>query len=278
MIPLKWKTRRPGLMIPVFFLCLFPTDGQEPLAGVKAMALAGCFVSRTGNPGSMENQAGLADEPVTELSLLHRQPFLVRDLGISSLACCFPIPHGGMGMTVSTLGIHGMRYYSAWIGCGLRLGSNLSAGMGIHLLDFATAEYGHHPGAGCSLGFQYRAGDRLLVGGHICNPVSAAPGIDSRNSLPMILSTGIAYTFFKTATWYTELQASPHGPVAWANGIEAVVPPSVILMAGIRTQPLTLSAGVSLPWNRWKFTSAVAWCFDTGITPGFALGYRWDHE
>lgn len=273
-LPRKWKLAGPGLMIPVFFLSSCDVCGQEISGDAITTAMAGCHVTRWGSHAAGGNQAALGWEGKASLSLHHGRPCLLRELGTGTLAARIPVSNGGFGISLSVLGIPGMQQYSSWIGYGLRLGTSLTAGMGLYFSDLASGEYGHRASAGCALGMQFRLNDHLMLGGHVRHPVSYTPGKNTSFRLPMTLSAGMSYGFFETAKLYAELQASPAEPLCCMLGTEVGFSPSLNLYLGFRTGPPALSGGISVTTAHWLVAMASTWHFDTGITPACSLRYE----
>ncbi len=274
-IPRKWSMARPGFLIPVFFLCFFQVSGQTPWQEPAVMAAGGCFVSRSSLADGRFNQAGLAWVSNESLSILHTQPFLIGELGISGLSFQLPLHRGGFGIAFSTFGITGLRHISSWTGYGLLLSPGISAGMGLYVQDAFIGELGHHFGAGCALGIQMKIRDGLILGAHVRHPVSWAAERTSRNLLQMVISTGLSYTFFQTATYHTDLQFGPVGSIRWAHGLEISLTESIKMLLGVNNTPNTITGGTSIQHGHWVITIAAAYCFDTGTSPGCSLAYDW---
>ncbi|MEN8157130.1 MAG: hypothetical protein ABFS10_09270 [Bacteroidota bacterium] len=273
--PRMWNMARPGFLIPVFFLSFFPGSGQVPWQESTGTALGGCFASRTGMANAMYNQAGLGRMKEHAISLHHARPFLIKELGISSLSLQLPAERGGFGATLSTTGIKGLRQLTSWIGYGLHLHPAIYAGVGINLMDNITLEYGHHLAAGCALGIQTTVRDDLVLGAHVRNPLTWSTMESTTRSAPMELSTGLSYTFFRTATWHVDFQFRGGDRLRWCQGLEIFVTDYFRLLLGLSSAPYTLSGGISLKFRNQGITMATASCFETGITPSLTLYHGW---
>ncbi len=273
--PRKWNMARPGFLIPVFFLSFSAVSGQIPWQESSGTALGGCFASRTGMADAMHNQAGLGRMKEHAISLHHARPFLVKELGISSLSLQIPVDRGGFGATLSTFGITGLRQLTSWIGYGVQLHPGIYAGVGINLRDNLTMEYGHHLAAGCALGIQTSIREELVLGAHVRNPLTWSAMESTTGSALMELSTGLSYTFFRTATWHVDFQFRAGERLRWCQGLEIFVTDSVRLLLGLSSVPYTLSGGISLKFRNQGITMATASCFETGITPSCSLYHGW---
>ena len=170
--PQKWNLKRPGLLIPVFFLCLIPVSAQLPWPKASVAACGGCFVARSGYTNAMYNQAGLGWISKNSISLQHSLPFIISGLGISSVSGQIQVGEGAFGAAFSTFGIRGLNTSSAWVSYGMKLHPGITAGMGIHLWNYSIPEQViFHPGFSCALGIQARINEKLVIGGHLLHPV-----------------------------------------------------------------------------------------------------------
>ena len=274
--PRKWNLMRPGFLIPVFFLSCCPGSGQIPWQESLVSAAGGCFASRPGLTDGRYNQAGLGWIEHHSLSAQHAQPFIIGELGIASLSVQVPAGTGGLGATLSSFGITGLRQTSAWISYGLKLHPDLSAGLGLHFWNSTTRDHVlFHFGASFALGIQFRVNESLFLGAHVMHPVvwpHRNPGTGHRM---MMISTGLSYGFFKTATYHSDLHILPEGCLQWSHGLEVYLTESVMILLGMHNRPYSISGGVSVKCKRWSVTIATTYRFDTGTTPSSSLSYAW---
>lgn len=275
-LPQKWNIMRPGFFIPVFFLSLFPCTGQIPWQESSVSATGGSFVSRSGQTCGRYNQAGLGWISNNSLSVQHCQPFILTGLGIASLSIQIPAGTGGFGANFTSFGITGLRQTSAWVSYGLKFHPDISAGLGLHFWNSTTREkVFFHVGASCALGLRIRVQENFYLGAHILHPFV----LPFRNSVPgqqlMMISTGLSYGFFKTATYHSDLHILPQGVLQWSHGLEIILKKSVRILLGMHNRPYAVSGGISVQGLRWSLTIAIAYRFDTGTTPSSSLSYAW---
>ncbi len=274
--PRRWTLKRPGLMIPVFFLSLVDVTGQPTWNVPSVSAAGGTFVSRPGVTTGRYNQAGLGWCTQRSLTMHHARPFLMGELGVASLSAQVPYKAGAFGATLTTFGITGYRQSSCWISYGLKIHPAITVGTGLHYWNTSTRDQvGFHMGIGCALGIMVRVGENLMLGGHVLHPVSWSDETEESGTGLMVISAGWSYTFFKTATWHSDLHIAPEGMLQWCQGLEVTVLHSLKILAGLHNHPLSLSGGVSLEHHRWSVTLAAEYLFDTGFTPSASLSYGW---
>jgi len=259
--PHKWMLKRPGYILPVFFLslCTVYVTGQISVLETTAAALGGVYVTRSGFMSASHNQAGLGWIDDHSISLQHCSPFM--KLGISSIAAQVKVQKGALGASISTFGITGLRQSSLWLSFGMKLSPDISAGLGMHFQTYSIPEKSfYHPGLGLALGIQGRINEHWVVGAHIQK---------------MIISAGCSYSFFNTATWYSELHCRPGHPIQFGNGLEWKLHKILRLMIGINNQPFTWSAGLALDHHKWRVDLAFQYVTDTGIIPYTSFHHVW---
>ncbi|MEN8203632.1 MAG: hypothetical protein ABFS28_13630 [Bacteroidota bacterium] len=265
--PQTWMLKRPGIMLPVFFLSLFPVfiTGQSVAQESSRAALGGTFVTGSGFMSACQNQAGLGWIEHHSLSLQHSRPFM--ELGVSVLAAQIKDPKGAWGTVFSTFGITGLRQSSVWLSYGMRLSPSLSAGLGMHFHTFSIPEKSFfHSGLDLALGLQTRISEHWVLGVHMATE-------SSRQS--MCISAGCAYSFFNTATCYSELHIKPGQGIQLANGLEWSLRKQFSLMLGISNLPLTWSAGVAVLRQNWVMHLAFQYVTENGSIPHSSLHYVW---
>jgi hypothetical protein len=274
--PLWWNLKRPGFLLPVFFLSLFSgrVTGQYSGQEASVAAMGGAFVARSGHSSVIQNQAGLAWIKDHSVSLNHSLPFM--QLGISSLGLQLSTDKGGLGTFFSTYGIPGLRQSSLWISHGMSISKVLSVGLGMHVWTSSIPEKRvYHPGISLSLGLQARINKQWMVGAHVKYPAGWDDGAIGLPNHAMTISLGCSFSFFETATAYADLHMAPGTRIQWANGIEWTLRKTMRLMCGIHNQPFTWSAGISVVHKRCELQVAFQYVNYTGTIPSTSLHYAW---
>lgn len=274
--PPKWNRKRPGLLIPVFFLCMLHLKGQSVAADCSALALGGTFVSRSGTSLPQGNQAGLGDVERTTLSIHHVRPFLAGDLGISSLSIQAAMTHGALGASLIHWGIAGLRHTSFWMAYGIRLSSGWLAGVGIHGWSKSTGEQLlHHPGFSFAAGVQWKVHDRFRWGSHLAHAAGWQSGGPGHHALPLKLAMGGSLLVVQGITFHLEVVFISGNTFGWRSGMEWDSERGFLMQFGLRPDPLTVSWGCSFIHQNWILQAAVAFGQETGVTPSTALTRAW---
>lgn len=265
--PQKWIWKRPGILLPVFFLSLFPAiaAGQLFVQEASVAALGGAFVARSGFMAAGHNQAGLAWIEDHSITLQHSRPFL--ELGVSVFACQLKDHKGGWGLVFSTFGITGLRQSSLWLSYGKKLSPLISVGLGMQFQTFSIPEKGiYQPGLNFALGLQARINKKWVLGAHVAT-------ISLKHS--MYISLGCAFSFFETATCFSELHFKAGHGIQLANGIEWPMGSKLTFMLGINTLPFTWSTGLAILKRSWILQLSFQYVTGNGVFPYTSLHHVW---
>jgi hypothetical protein len=270
--------KRPGIIIPVFFLALVHTTvtGQVQWPVTASAALGGCYVTMQGYSCASQNQAGLGFIEQSSVSIQHCRPFLLKELGISSLSGQFTTGSGAIGIAMDTQGLTGFRQSSLWLSYGMKLHPNMSAGVGIHFWNSTIEEqFIYAPGISFALGLQIRINDQWNLGGQLFHPAgwSALPGVSSQKQLA--ITAGCSYSFLRAGLFYSELHIKPIEGIILCNGLEWIVNPHTIFRTGVSNRPFTFSWGVSLKFTKWVMEFSFQYRNDSGLAPLTSLTHAW---
>ena len=276
--PPGWMLKRPGIIIPVFFLSLIhePAASQVQWPGTASAALGGCHVCLQDYTCTSQNQAGLGFIEQSSVSIQHGRPYLLKELGISSLSGQFISGRGALGFTLSTLGLKGFRQSSLWLAYGLRLHSNISAGAGLHFWNSTISEqFIYAPGLSFALGLQIKLQKQWQLAARLFHPLAWSSQTDLSQEQLMSIETGLSYSFFKVAKIYSELHIKPGAYFMLCSGVEWILKQHTILRTGICSRPFTFSWGISLNFTRWIADFSFQYRADTGLSPYTSLTHAW---
>jgi hypothetical protein len=268
----------PGKLIPVFFLSLLQANlsGQVEWPGAASAALGGSFVCRQDYMCSSQNQAGLGFAEHSSISIQHGRPFLIRELGITSLSGQFRTGKGALGISFATTGLKGLRQSSFWLACGLKLHPRVSAGAGLHFWNTSIREQAFFaPGIGFSLGLQVRIRDRWKLGVRLNDPAAWSQPPEAFADESMSLETGAACSIFNVGQLFAELHIKPGMPIILCGGAEWSLNRQIVFRTGISSGPYTFSWGISFRFKRCVADFSFRYRSQTGLSPLSALSYEW---
>ncbi len=276
--PLLWTLKRPGWMIPVFFLlpAQLSVSGQHDWHESGSAALGGAFVTREGYSCAGWNQACLGAIEQHSLSLQHSRPYLLKELGQSSLSGQFTTGNGALGLYLSSHGIKGLRQSSFWLSYGMKLHPNVAAGMGIHLWNSSMAEHLFHAsGISFAMGIRARINPQWVLGAHIKHPASWNSRAPAYTHTSMSLATGFSYTFLKSAIIYSEIHIIPPRGISLVEAIEWPLGKGFIMSAGFSSKPISLCWGISLSHSHWRLQFSFQYRSHSGTVPLSTLSHVW---
>ncbi len=274
--PYRWILKRPGFIIPVFFLSQIPAQCQFPGKECGVAALGSAYTVRSGFCMAMHNQASLGQFRGHSISVQHARPGLCADLGISMVSLQLATSHGALGAALSRYGISGVGFTSAWLAYGITLHEGWSAGVGMHFWNTSVREkWLNRPCLSFAAGIRACINDAVSIAAHVIHPAGwYSPGSQPKHH-PMTITAGGRWEMMPSACSYLELEFTTGFPVRWKVGLEWVENRGIGLQIGFHSQPLTIACGTSFTFQRWNIQTAFTYCLDAGNTPYAALTYEW---
>jgi hypothetical protein len=276
--PPRWMLKRPGILLPVFFLSLAHTTltCQVHLPEAASAALGGCYITRQGFFCANQNQAGLGFIEQSSITIQHCKPYLLKAFGSSSISGQFRTGTGAIGIAMISQGLKGFRQTSLWLSYGMKLHSNISAGVGIHLWNSTLEEqFIYAPGISFALGLQSRLNDQWRLGAGLFHPAGWSASLQRYIGKQLTIAVGCSYSFFKSGHIYTELHIKPERGITVCSGVEWSLSPHTSLRTGICNRPSTFSFGVSLKFTKWIAEFSFQYSADAGLSPFTSLTHAW---
>jgi hypothetical protein len=276
--PPGWIVRRPGLLIPVFFLALAhaTVSCQEQWPEASSAALGSCQVTMQGFSCTNLNQAGLGFIEQSSISIQHSMPFLIKELGLSSITGQFKTGSGAVGIALASRGIRGFRQTSMWLSYGMRLHSHISAGVGIHFWNSTIAEQAlFAPGVSVALGLQLRINDQWTLGGSLFHPAGWSAIPMENVQIRSTISAGFTYSFLGAGRFFSEIHIHSLNGISLRNGLEWILKQHTCLRTGVYFRPFTFSGGTSLKFTKWVLEFSFQYRPESGMSPLTALTYAW---
>lgn len=273
--PLRWMIKRPGLFIPVFFLCLIQGTAlaQSSPGGARSLALGNCFVSLGPYASAGGNQAGLGRTENHSLRFQHMRPYFLPELGSSHLALSCKMNPGGIGMELGSSGLDGLRYSDIWISSGLQLQKGFYGGVGLHFWTWSIKEgFFFTPGISFALGLQAIVKENWTLGVHLRHPVSWSKSSEREKQEGMQIAAGFSYLAFDCIHLYSEIHASPR-IISLCCGAEWMSERNFGLLAGFSTAPFTLSSGLTFKTGNWNLLICCAFKPESGTLPSTSMLY-----
>ncbi|MEX0987996.1 MAG: hypothetical protein WD052_11015 [Bacteroidales bacterium] len=272
----RWAKGRPGIMIPVFFLSIFcNTTGQGYFPDARSMAL-GNVSSISGSDGQhAQNPASLGNKESNYFAAGHIRPFLLKEIGVTSLEGILQASPGAFLVKISNYGITGYRIFQSDLVFGMNFSDKLSAGVSFSYYNtFTQDKWNYLWAVGPGAGLQYKLSAATALAVHLKNPVSFGNYSSFGPLLPSYISTGISHKVYSNTILLTEITYFAPDQLQFKTGIIYVADPSTFLRGGYHNNPHTLSFGSGHHFGNMVVDFALTLSSIPGITPAITLSYH----
>ncbi len=259
----------------VSFLCE-PNAGLAQAAnfptGAGAAGMAGASVTRGDTWASFNNPAMLAQLENLGAGVNYENRFLVRELGISSLAAAMPAGPGTFGLAFNQFGSNLYSQTFAGLAYGRNFGGRFRAGVRLDALHTQLAEdYGSRTDLSFALGFAANLTDDLVLAAALFNPARISSARDFDESLPAIYRAGLAYRIETNLIITVEAEKDVRFKPTLRTGVEYSFKDIGALRAGIGTNPVTHSFGFGFNFSDFTFDIAAVRHEVLGFSPQVSL-------
>lgn len=228
----------------------------------------------TSTKQSLQNPAMLGYQKNNSFTAGHASPFVIPELGISSLEGVITTSTGAFQFRTGSYGLKGYRIFVSELGFGMPLSEKIVAGVSFHYSNIFTSESWNYlwslsPGAG----IHYQVSSTTSLALLLNNPFS--PGNYTRHGplLPSSLSIGVSHELYLHTTLLAEITHTTPGLLQVRTGIEHRLNSTVLLRTGYHSEPHTLSFGTGLELGNLLIDLAFCWSALPGITPAITLTY-----
>ncbi len=269
-----WAILRPGI-IPVFFLsAILNINGQSSLPDARSIALGG-ITTLTGNGSSTSaNPALLGYMQEFSCTAGHSMPFLVKEIGISSLETVIPVFPGSFSARSSEYGLKGFKCFATELGYGMKLSEKLSAGVTFNYYNtLSQGEWNYLWNLGIGAGCHFMFSATTRIGIVIQNPFTIGNYPAYGPVCPASISLGLSHQFYDNTTLLAEFAYLSPGVLQFRSGIEYRSASSVLLRSAYHSSPQTFSAGAGIILGKLGIDLAFDWSPVPGISPAVQLIY-----
>lgn len=270
----QWTIKRLGI-IPVFFLSLFPACfAQMYNTDAASIALAGCYSMLSDGASGIYNEAVLGFPQSPSIQLAHTRPFVIKELGITSIDTRFPLFPGNLQLGFQHYGIPGYQQVNSSLGYGLKLSEIVYAGIGFRYYNTITKhEWSYLRSIGLSGGIAIRAGDQTLIAAHIINPVTINNYSEYGAIFPAQLTFGIRREIYESSALFSEVSYNTESELQIRLAATYQCTQGVLLRAGYHSNPVTLSFGTAIIYSPITLDFAFSYSMQYGVTPALKITY-----
>jgi hypothetical protein len=271
----KWAKWRPGIIIPVFFLSqILPLHAQVYYPDARSIAL-----------GNIHSVSGIRDLPMGNPASLgtvkniffgagHISPFLIGEIGISSLESVLPVNPGTFHIRITNYGLKGYRNFSWKAGYGMVLGEKLSGGVSFQYYNtMSNGEWNYLWAVGIEAGIIYQFSENTTIGLHILNPFTIGTYPDYGPLFPSELTAGISQIIYENIRLLAELSQFTSGNTQYKMGLEYMIGSALVLRSAYHSSPHSLSFGTGYRFGKFLVHTAFSWSVIPGFTPAIQIQY-----
>lgn len=269
----RWTIKRLGI-IPVFFLSLFSGSyAQDQTIDPVSIALGGCYTTADISAGII-NEASLGNTSKKIIHISHTRPFVIKELGITSLAAKFQLFPGNMQIGIMHYGIPGFQQVNASIGYGMKLSENIYTGIGFRYYNTSSlGEWSYLRTLGISGGVLIKADEKTFLAAHIVNPISINNYPEYGSIFPLLISFGIQREIYESTMIYSEFMFSSSTKLHVKLAADYRCGRIVLLRAGYHSNPHSLSFGSGLNFAGIIMDIAFSYSMRIGVTPAVSITY-----
>ncbi|OFX61733.1 MAG: hypothetical protein A2046_09065 [Bacteroidetes bacterium GWA2_30_7] len=243
--------------------------------GAKYAAMGNTGVMTPSLWSTSHNQAGLAFLKVSEVGLHYNNKFLMRELGLSSLAFAYPTKKTGtFGLNYNYFGYAKYNENKIGLSYAKMFGSSFAAGVQIDYFQTHIDEgYGNKGVPVAEIGILAQPTKGLYIGAHLFNISRAKLDDYSNEKIPTIFKIGLGYAFSEKALVCIETEKDMDYKPIFKGGIEYQLLVNLYLRTGIITNPVQNTFGIGYKMNKFKADIAFATHPVLGLSSHITLTY-----
>jgi hypothetical protein len=241
--------------------------------GARAAALGSCSVTLCDALGIFNNQAAAAHQGKISFALAFENPYLLKETGRVSIGGS---AKAGRGALLAGIDHFGNQLYSemkAGAGYALKLGKNVVAGLQLDYLRISIGEgYGGYHAVTLEGGIMAFAGDKVAMGIHCFNPVSAG-WMGTLEKLPIMLRAGGSYSPEESIIICVEITKNTSVKAIISAGCEYRYQDRFFIRAGISSGTTSISFGAGYRRKSMNIDIAASWHAYLGFYPQLSFTF-----
>lgn len=265
---------RPFLTLTLFLFGISNLIAIENFpSGARSLGLSNAFVSFSDPWSTFHNQAGLANLTNISVGVFYESRFMIDELSLASGTLDLPVKAGTFGLSFFQFGKGSFKENKIGLAFSKQLSENISAGIQLDYLSQTFPENGRAKGfATFEAGIIYSPVDKLFLGAHVFNPISAGiETLSGKQKIPAIFRIGGHYQFDEMVLITIETEKNTENPFLLKTGIEFSPAPNLALRFGVSGKPVKYTAGIG--YSVGKVTTDIAFSYhgNLGITPSVSI-------
>lgn len=231
-----------------FFLGIAPgsvfagSDIQLP-AGGRSSGLGNASVALSDFWSIQNNQAGLGSLQSIAASFYYQNRFLVSELGSGAFGLVLPTQSGVFGLSYRNFGYSQYQETKIGLAYGRQFGERFSAGLQIDYLgNKLYSEYGQAGLLTFEIGLQHKISEKVIIGVHAFNPISANLSDEPEERTPSIIRLGAAWSVSDELLLVLETEKNVNYKPSIRAGLEYEVAEKIYTRLGYASVPALTGA------------------------------------
>lgn len=250
--------------------------GENFPVGGRSAGLAHTSVTLNDVWSAHNNQAGLALIKNPVAGIYYENRYLVREMGLSSVAAALPVNKTGT-FALSYYRFGSSLFYDSKIGLGygMKLGEKINAGVQLnhHTIGFGDI-YGKRSTVSAELGILAQLTNELSIGAHVYNINRARINNNPNEYLVSYIRLGLNYKFSEQVFAVIEVQKDISNKPVFKAATEYKPGEVLYIRAGISNNPLFNAFGFGLDLKAFKIDIAANYHQQLGFSPQISIVYE----
>ncbi|MFW6309850.1 MAG: hypothetical protein ACOC1D_02000 [Prolixibacteraceae bacterium] len=244
--------------------------------GARSLGLSHAFVSFSDSWSTFHNQAGLAGVSGVSAGFFYESKFNIDELSLVAGSVVLPVKAGTFGISFFQFGKGTFKEHKFALAFAKKLSTSLSAGVQLDYFSQTFPENARANGfATFESGIIWSPTDKLFIGGHIFNPISA--GIETpsgKQKMPFVFRTGGHYQFDEMVLTTIEAEKSSNHPVLLKAGIEFQPVENLALRFGVAGKSINYTAGIGYRTGKLSTDIGFSYHGNLGVTPSISVQFK----
>lgn len=244
------------------------------LVGARSAGIAHASVTLNDIWAIHHNQAGLAFLDNPSASVYYENRFMIKEMGLSSVAFAMPTKTGTFGIVYHNFGYSQYAETKFGLAYARKLSEKLSAGIQLNYNTLRLGDiYGKNQALTAEIGVRAQLTDELTFGAHVYNLNRARLANYNNEYIPTIMRLGADYKISKKVFIAAEAQKDIDHKIIFKSGIEYHIIDAIFIRAGISTNPVLNTFGFGLNLKNLQLDVAASYHQVLGFSPQLSLTY-----
>ena len=271
---MKPKTKCLLFLVLTISVNSFALDNHR--IGARALGLSHAFVSFSDTWSTFHNQAGLAGVSAVSAGFFYESKFNIDELSLAAGSIVLPVKAGAFGVSFFQFGKGSFKEHKFGLAFSKKLTSSLSAGMQLDYFSQTFPENERAKGfATFEGGLIWNPADKLFLGSHVFNPISASIETPSgKQKMPLTFRIGGHYEFDEMVLATVEVEKNSNYPAVLKTGIEFQPAKNLALRLGVAGKSINYTAGIG--YKTGKLSSDIGFSYhgNLGVTPSVSVQFE----